>query len=258
MKPVKKNCFIRKGAWPFLLFWLIGTLVFIGRLAFDVKTYSEGSTLCYRYVSNSGYDYLLHLPKGYTDFDGPRPLIIYLHGAGETGISLAKLRQRDLAYQIKGKIDVKDFPFIVVCPVTPRHGWEPEQVVQLLDDLLHDKEKRWRIDEKRIYLTGFSMGAFGAFRAACKFPERFAAIAPVAGGGEPENAAKLRSLPTWAFHGDADNVVPYECSSKMIEAMREAGCREARLTTMEGRGHGIAHHVYSDKELYRWLFDKTK
>ncbi len=176
--------FRKKGAWPFALFWLAGLLIVFGRIGFDVKTYWRGTTLQYRYVSKSGYDYVLHLPKGYTDFDGPKPLLIYLHGAGETNIGLKELQKRDLMCCVQGRLEAKDFPFIVVSPVTEKHGWEPKRIVMLLDEILNDKTKRWRIDETKIYLTGFSMGGFGTFRTACEFPDRFAAIVPVAGGGE--------------------------------------------------------------------------
>ena len=242
----------QKGTWPFIAFWIVGISVIVGRLVFDVRTYFFGSTLCY-YTSGSGYDYLLHLPKGYTDFAGPRPLIIYLHGAGETGISLQKLKERDLVHCVKGNIGKEDFPFIVVCPLTNKHGWEPQTVILLLEDFIADKSKRWRVNERKAYLTGFSMGGFGTFRTACAYPERFAAIAPVAGGGDLDDAGKLVSVPTWAFHGDADDVVPFECSSRIIEAIYNTGNKNAKLTMLEEAGHGITGEVYTRPELYIWL-----
>jgi predicted peptidase len=102
-----------------------------------------------------------------------------------------------------------------------------------------------------------SMGGFGTFRTACEFPERFTAIIPVAGGGEVERATDLKNVPTWAFHGDADNIVPYECSSKMIETMKTTNCREAKLTTLHGAGHGIMNEVYSKPEIYKWLLKQN-
>jgi predicted peptidase len=248
----------KKDILPFACFWLIGIGIIVGRCCYDLKTYFFGDTLVYRFVSRSGYDYLLHLPVGYSDFGGKRPLLIYLHGAGETGKDVRKLKQHDLVHYAKGKIPIKDFPFIVISPMTPRHGWQPKQVIQLLDEILTDEGKRWNIDRSRIYLTGMSMGGFGTFRTACEFPERFSAIVPVAGGGEPEKAEQLKNVPTWAFHGNADDVVPYESSSKMIEAMQTLQCKEAKLTTLEGAGHGIMSNVYSRPEVYQWLLKKKE
>ncbi|MDR1964118.1 MAG: prolyl oligopeptidase family serine peptidase [Planctomycetaceae bacterium] len=256
-KWLKKNL-SQKGFLTFACFWLLTVGVIAGRICYDLKTYFFGNTLVYRFVSKSGYDYLLHLPKGYTDFGNPRPLLIYLHGAGETGKNMRKLKHHDLVHHVKGNIATKDFPFIVISPMTPRHGWQPKQVIRLLDEILTDEGKRWKIDESQIYLTGMSMGGFGTFHTACEFPNRFTAIIPVAGGGNIENAEQLKNVPTWAFHGDADDVVPYECSSNMIEAMQTIGCREAKLTTLKGAGHGITHEVYSKPEIYQWLLQKRK
>jgi predicted peptidase len=253
-----KKLLKKKGILPFVCFWLIVVVIIAGRCCYDLKTYFFGDTLVYCFVSRSGYDYLLHLPVGYSDFGGKRPLLIYLHGAGETGKDVRKLKQHDLVHYAKGKIPIKDFPFIVISPITTRHGWQPKQVIQLLNEILDDEGKRWKIDRSRIYLTGMSMGGFGTFHTACEFPERFTAIIPIAGGGEPEKAEQLKDVPTWAFHGDADDVVAYECSSKMIDAMQTIECREAKLTTLHGAGHGIMHKVYPKPEIYQWLLKRKK
>jgi predicted peptidase len=249
---------ISKGILLFVFFWLISFCVIVGRCFYDLKVYFFGDMLVYCSVSRSGYDYLLHLPAGYTDFGLPRPLLIYLHGAGETGKDVRKLQHHDLVHYSKGKIPVKDFPFIVVSPMTPQHGWQSKQVIQLLDEILADKSKRWNIDRSRIYLSGMSMGGFGTFQTACEFPERFAAIIPVAGGSDVKNAGQLKDVPTWAFHGDADNIVAYECSSKIIEKMQNINCREAKLTTLKGAGHGIMQDVYTKPEIYKWMLEKRK
>ena len=180
-----------KHSWPFVTFWAIGLFILFARLTLDIKTYFDGTTLHYHYISKSGYDYLLHLPKGYTDFGEKKPLLIYLHGAGETKISLGELQKHDIMRCVESNVKAKDFPFIVVSPVTEKHGWEPKRIITLLDELLDDEEKRWQIDETKIYLTGFSMGGFGTFRTACEFPHRFASIVPVSGGGEVKDAVKL-------------------------------------------------------------------
>ena len=244
--------------YMFYLFWVSVAILVILRVEFDRTTYFSGSTIEIRTVPPGDYEYLLHLPPGYTDFGNPRPLIVFLHGAGTTNKGLDHLKKCDLWHFAKGHIEVKDFPFIIVSPMTPRHGWEPLSVKRLLEQLVHDHSRRYRIDPNRIYLTGFSMGGFGTFHTACAYPEMFAAIAPVAGGGEPEQAEKLKAVPTWAFHGDKDEVVLYESSKTMIDAMKEEGHNEAQLTTLHGAGHGIVGDVYRNPELYRWMLMHKK
>ncbi|MDR1924083.1 MAG: dienelactone hydrolase family protein [Planctomycetaceae bacterium] len=237
----------------FTLFWVIVFLIFAGRFFYDLKVYFWGDVLVYSSERYGGYDYLLHLPRGYTDFGGARPLLIYLHGAGEVGTNVRTIKKHNPVHYINGKIPPKDFPFIVVSPITPIHGWKPSQVIKLLDKIQNDNGKRWKIDPARIYLTGMSMGGFGTFATACEYPERFAAIIPVAGGGDPKKADKLINLPTWAFHGNADDVVNYNCTADMIKEMNKIGCKEVKFTTLEGAGHGIAQTVYRNPKPYQWL-----
>ena len=171
------------------MFWLACAAIFIFRIGFDLQTYFFGSTIVVRKLSLYQYDYLLHLPRGYHDF-GKRPLIIFLHGAGETGKDVRTLQQLDIVHYAKNSVPPKDFPFIVVSPITPKHGWDSKHVVAFLDQFLADNRFRYNIDTSRIYLTGFSMGGFGTFQTACDFPDRFAAIVPLAGGGDPAKAAR--------------------------------------------------------------------
>jgi predicted peptidase len=245
----------RKTLWPFLIFWIGSGGVLVFRLGYDLKTWHFGSTIVVRTAGT--YDYLLHLPRGYHDF-GKRPLLVFLHGAGEVNKNVNVLRKLDVFHYANGTVPANDFPFIVVSPVTRRHGWDSRQVVKFLDEFLDGNHYRYTIDTNRIYLTGFSMGGFGTFRVACDYPDRFAAIIPLAGGGEPENAAKLQMVPTWAFHGDADDVVSYDTTKNMIDAMKSLDHPNVKLTTLHGAGHGIPEMVYTRPELYRWLLEQQK
>jgi predicted peptidase len=260
---------------------LFGVTASFLRFVDDVDIYNSGRTYVFRQketgppnMTQSGYDYLVRLPQGYTDFGTPHPLIIYLHGAGETGKDVEILKDMDVFYYAQGGMQEEksqpsegepwggeaDCPprfwglgFIVVSPMTSKHGWEPKQIVQLLDELLDKNTRRWNIDPDRVYLTGFSMGGFGTFRTAAEYPERFAAVVPVAGGGDVATADRLKHLPLWAFHGDADEVVAMKNSQKMIDAIEANGGRQCRLTVYSNAGHGIPPRVYQQKELYIWL-----
>jgi predicted peptidase len=96
------------------------------------------------------------------------------------------------------------------------------------------------------------MGGYGTWALAAAHPERFAAIAPVCGGGNPASAARLRDVPTWAFHGADDAVTPADESRKMVAAQQRAG-GEVRLTIYPGVGHDAATPAYTDSNLYDWF-----
>lgn len=232
-------------------------LIVLLRFVYDVKTCFYGSTITFRRLPSEPYDYLLHLPKGYHDFGCPRPLLIYLHGAGEVGKDVRVLDQW-APYAYLDENTRYDFPFVVVSPITPKHGWDSKRVMTFLDDFLKENRFRYRIDPERVYLTGLSMGGFGTFSVACDYPDRFAAIVPLAGGGDPELAEKLLNTPTWAFHDEADDVVAYEHTFKMIEAMKEHSARNVKLTTLHNSGHNISQPVYSCPDLYQWLLEQRK
>lgn len=243
-----------------VVFWIaltamlcsFGILAF--RIGYDVKTWNFGGRIDVR--RGNCFDYVLCLPKGYTDFSGKRPLLIYLHGAGGVGKDLSSIDETGAFYEPGEGVTPAEFPFIVLRPVTPTSGWKPELVIRFLDAFLADKRFRYKIDETRIYLTGYSMGGFGTFDTAAEYPDRFAAIAPLAGGSDPREAEKLQTVPTWAFHGDRDDTVPLESTQKIIDAMIKQNHRNLKLTVLSGFGHDIWGEVYNRPELYQWLLEQ--
>jgi predicted esterase len=216
---------------------------------FIVRQRPKGTPVANEY---SPLDYKVHVPIGYYGIGNKRLLIVFLHGAGNVNKDIEDIKE-DLVNHLMPDMK-KNFPFVVISPASGKHGWNTVQILQILNETTI----RWNIDPHRIYLTGYSMGGFGTFRTACDSPKTFAAIVPIAGGGDIGKAGQLKDVPTWAFHGDADEVVPYESSSKMIEAMQTVGCNDIKLTTLNGAGHGIMNDVYSKPELYYWLLEKRK
>ena len=125
-------------------------------------------------------NYLLFLPEGYESSGEKKwPLMLFLHGAGESGNDLEKVKLHGPPKIVGHK---KDFPFIVVSPQSPGRGWNPDTLNALLDDVVAHN----RVDPDRVYLTGLSMGGFGTWALAAAHPDRFAAIAPICGGGNPQ------------------------------------------------------------------------
>ena len=211
---------------------------------FIIRQYPKGERPNRDYLP---LDYKVHVPPGFWGLGKRRPMIVFLHGAGGVGKDVED-NLEDLVKHLTPELK-KDFPFVVISPASWKSGWKTPQILQILDETT----VRWNIDPSRIYLTGYSMGGYGTFHVATDSPGTFAAIVPVAGGGDPGKAERLKDVPTWAFHGDADTVVPCENSVKMIDSMKDSGCSEAKLTVLEGKGHGIMCDVYGQPEMYRWL-----
>ncbi len=195
-------------------------------------------------------DYLLYLPKDYEKKDS-WPLLLFLHGAGERGNNLDLVKKHGPPKMIANG---HEFPFIVVSPQCPKDSrWVPTPLIALISDL----ESRYRVDSDRIYVTGLSMGGFGTWSLASYAPDRFAAIAPICGGGERWAAKQIAQLPIWTFHGTADKAVPVERSEVMIEALKRAGGKP-KLTLYPDVGHDSWTQTYNNPELYEWLLEQKR
>jgi len=198
--------------------------------------------------------YLLFLPRGYgTSPEEKWPLILYLHGAGDRGNDLELVKARGIP-----KIAARqpDFAFIAVSPQCPDETmWLDHHLTlkALLDEVVAD----YALDVDRIYLTGFSMGGYGTWTLATRYPELFAAIAPICGGGLPEFVSELKDVPVWAFHGAEDDVVKLEVGQRMVDAVRACG-GDVRFTVYPGVGHDSWTQTYDNPELYEWFLQHTR
>ena len=193
-------------------------------------------------------NYLLYLPKDYHDTHEDFPLVLFLHGSGERGTDIEKVKVHGLPKLIS---QGREFPFIVVSPQCPDHiFWDADILIALLDEI----ESEYRIDKNRIYVTGLSMGGFGTWELAIRQPDRFAAIAPVCGWNDPEKACLLKDVPVWAFHGAKDMVVPVAASEKMVEKLKSCG-GDAKLTIYPEANHDSWTETYNNDELYTWLLE---
>lgn len=203
------------------------------------------------------YERVVGLPEGYDQKpDTQWPLIIYLHGSGYRGGDLATLNNEGpLAYLKEGHL-----PFIVAVPMCPDdERWHPVLLARLLDKL----EATYRIDRKRIYVTGVSLGGFGTFDFAGAYPDRIAAIAPIAGEANPAIAERLKHTPTWIFHGGEDSAVPARYSVDVAEEMKRIGAPVV-LSLYKDWGHGgwtgsrWKNVPYREPELYAWFLKYSR
>jgi predicted peptidase len=204
--------------------------------------------------STLGMRYLLHVPPSYDRDAGTRwPLIVYLHDATERGSDIELVKECGIA---KIAEENRDLPFITVSPQCPEGSWWPLHL-EALDALLKEVRNLYEIDERRIYLTGYGMGGYGVWNMAAAFPDRFTAIAPVSGGGDPDAVCALTHVPVWAFHGERDNVVLIRESRKMVDALRECG-GSVRFTIYPNAGHEAWMKAYNNPRLYEWFLSHEK
>jgi dienelactone hydrolase len=198
-------------------------------------------------------NYLLSLPEGYLqDTLKKWPLLLFLHGSGERGNDLEKVKTHGPPKLIE---QGKKFPFIVVSPqaTSQEHGWSTADLYALLQNC----KQQYRVDPDRVYLTGLSMGGFGTWSLAIEHPEEFAAIVPICGGGDTTDVWKLRHTAVWCFHGAKDKNVPLAFSQNMISAL-QAYNPAAKLTIYPDAEHDSWTETYNNDSLYQWLLMQKK
>ena len=204
------------------------------------------------------HKYVVFVPRDYTA-EKKWPVILFLHGAGERGTDGRAQTNVGLGAIVRKRTD--RFPFLVVFPqcedVEGRRltGWaadgsDAKRALRILDEV----EKQYSVDPARRILTGWSMGGYGAWSVGARAPDRWSAVVPVAGGGDPGSVAGLSRVPVWAFAGANDRVTPPEETRRMVEALQSAGGR-VRLTEVPNVGHEVWQTVYENDALYEWMLN---
>lgn len=194
--------------------------------------------------------YQLYLPPGYSAGSERWPLVLFLHGAGERGTDFSALVRQGLP-KLATEQTIR---YILVAPQVPDgEVWSIPTLAALLDRLV----KELRVDSDRVYLTGLSMGGFGAWELATAYPQRFAAVVSISGGGNPVPACRLRDVPVWLIHGRQDDVIPVEESEVLARRLRACGGR-VRLTVYPDVGHDAWTRTYSDPGFLRWLLAQRR
>lgn len=200
------------------------------------------------------------------------PLVLYLHGAGERGSDNQK-QLGALAVWLASDENREKYPCFLLAPQCPEDkAWastasksdplgepgKPSQPMQAVLAILDEVVKRYPIDKQRVYVTGISLGGRGTWEIAQRMPEKFAAVAPICNGGYEKYAARLVGVPVWAWHGDADDVIPVERSRGMIAAIEKAGGKP-KYTELEGVGHDSWTAAYTGPDnLLPWMFEQVK
>lgn len=215
------------------------------------------------------YKYQVYLPAEWRRDDGRHwPVILYLHGRGERGSEGMWQTQVGLPEAVRDHPE--RWPFIIVMPQCPLNRfWTDADVLTVAMESLDQMTAEFHADVERTYLTGLSMGGYGAWELAKNHPQRWAAVAIAAGGifwsYEPERwkeqsvllpeyARAVGKLPIWLFHGTEDTTVLPKQSELLFEAVKSAG-GHVRLWEYQGLKHDCWTRAYNEPELPRWLLE---
>jgi predicted peptidase len=229
-------------------------------------------------VQSVNFKYQVFVPEDWTPHQ-KWPVILALHGAGERGDD--GLLQTDVGIATAIRSNRSAIKAIVVMPQCAKHLW---WTLAPMDDLamgaLAQATREFHGDSQRTYLTGLSMGGFGAWHLAQKYPGTFAALVVICGGIRPPGhalnaipdlakvtppdspksylaaAERVGKTPVWIFHGANDDIVPVAESRRMTEAMKQVGA-EVHYTEYPGIGHPCWDRAYDEPKLFPWLFSKS-
>jgi predicted peptidase len=207
------------------------------------------------------------------DADTPA-LVLFLHGAGERGTNNEAQLKHGVPDLLKWLKENDQSAVVIVPQCNPEVWWadlrgdfrspkggdlakEPSAMMTMVFEVVDKLAKEHKVDPKRIYVTGLSMGGFGSFAAVARRPEFFAAAMPICGGGDPATAEKMKKVPFWVFHGEDDTVVPLNNSAMMVDALKNAGA-EVKFRKYPGVGHDSWSATYRDAGVWKWLFEQKR
>jgi len=206
-----------------------------------------------------GSHYIVDFPPGYDPSLGLKyPLLVHLHGAGGTGISFknfkANIRRQPVVADNSGR-----FPFIILFPQLPGSGLTWKMLADTLDQLVDKVAKKYPVDTRRIYLTGYSDGGYGALAFGAKYPGRFAALAEVSGyyDANLSELCALKHTPVYIYHGKQDQVIPIQAEQDVEKTLKGCGA-DLTVTLLEGADHfTIVDSVFNQPDLYTTLLSHT-
>jgi predicted peptidase len=211
----------------------------------------EAQTFSTRLTIDVSQKFLLYLPESYGKEKKTWPLVLFLHGAGERGTDIELVKKHGPPALVEAG---ESFPFILLSPQCPLDEyWSVPALKALLDRILESYD----VDRSRIYLTGMSMGGNGTWRLALKYPDLFAALAPVCGWGDAERVAVLNNVPAWVFHGMKDPVIPFSAGESMATSLKTAG-GNVRFTAYPEAEHDSWTETYRNPEFFEWLLKQKK
>ena len=227
----------------------------------------------YVYTNETGETFAYRMSAPQFPVAGKKyPLILFLHGSGECGAD--NLRQIKVGLPSLMAVLLKQpEPVIVLAPQCQSGNWwihklardanyaaakVPTGSMEVALSLCHNMVASGLADPDRLYITGLSLGGFGAWDAIQRETTLFAAAIPICGGGDIRRVQPIKKLPIWVFHGRDDKNVSVDCSRRMVESLKLAGNRSVRYTEYEHAAHDVWDRAYSDPEVIVWLLKQNR
>jgi predicted peptidase len=205
-------------------------------------------------------EFFFYRPKG-VDASKKAPLLIYLHGMAWRGRNIGLVKRVSGWGLSKNAEKNKLLLVMPQCDTDVKGGgkgkgrWNVKDLNLLFEHVV----KTYRIDEDCVYLAGYSMGGFGTWAFATAYPKRFAAIAPIAGGGDPRKAGAIKHLPIWVFHGQKDGTVLHKRSADMVKALKSKGAAKVKFMSYPNAGHNrVLGLAINHAELYTWFLSHSR
>ena len=193
----------------------------------------------------------LYLPPGYLASSGAWPMVVFLHGSGERGTELDRVKAHGPPKRVGQGVE---YPFILVSPqLDDDRKWDAAPLHALLIAL----QARLRVDPDRVCATGLSLGGYGVWDWAAAYPRDLAAIAPVCGFGRPDHVCRARRVAVRAYHGAVDDVVPLAGQQACVDALRACG-GTVDFIVYPGVGHDAWNPAYDDPALAPWLMAQVR
>ncbi|KAF2203890.1 alpha/beta-hydrolase [Delitschia confertaspora ATCC 74209] len=283
----------------------MATSAFSPKVKLPGHSYSKTSHVSFDYFEQTnspaayGYDYFVSLPPTYDTSESKQwPLILFLHGAGESQreanesyvtlrhgvpkiiLCYDKLKSGEepkLEIPLPGRFSkrqpnkgdlagmpVKDEVAELVAEnfitVTPSLNmeWGYGWNATILSALLDEVEAFYRVDKDRMHVTGFSMGGYGTWDVGIHTPDRFASLMPICGGGDTVLVRNVKHVPQWVHHGERDDIIPLSASRKMVDALKKLNADEVKFTTYPDMAHDSWTVAYDNIEVWRWVLEKKR
>ena len=243
----------------------LGAAAFLPRRRLDIADTEVFVAEMFRNARNQTMPYRLFVPSTY-DKRNQYPLVLWLCGSAGRGTN--NLNQISIGNIIGSHVwtapeNQAKHPCFVVAPQCPDNetwsdsGAKPAAPLTLALEILNELRQKFRIDSRRLYVAGQSMGGFGTWSVISAHPDMFAAAIPLCGGGDETQAAKLARIPIWAYHGAKDESVNVQRSRNMIAAIRKAG-GQPKYTEYPDEGHAVWTKAFSEPELLPWVFSQIR
>jgi predicted peptidase len=202
-------------------------------------------------TDKTDYPFWINLPNQEV-LDNKAPVVLFLHGKSLSGTDLNRVKRYGVIRAIeKGK----QIPAIIIAPQLASGPWNPEKLLKLLEYV----QNNYNTDLSKVYVCGMSLGGYGTFDFAGKYPEKITAAVAICGGGNVKDACNLAKVPLWVIHGNKDYIVPISESKKMVKAIQTCN-PDANLTftIVKGGNHGSVENYFREDKIYQWMFSQSK